>query len=279
MSTKRLDYFFPLYVRDFLTSTIGWTATERGHYMTLLMIQWDRGADDGLPADMPGLERLSQGVGECWDLLEEKFPLCEDGKRRNRRLEEHRAKAEEVHDKRASAAKKGNDSRWGDGDGDRKRIAGRSQTDRKRIANGSPGDRPAIANGSHPQPQPQPQPHTHTPFGRVCVGGEYTREEGEDVQGIWEAFRQAWNETPNTKPWNALGCPSEAIGLVTDPSFVSGYPAALERLSASKFFTDPAALTWFIRNWHRVLAGEFDGRAERRSKPKRSIIDLEEGAA
>jgi hypothetical protein len=119
---------------------------------------------------------------------------------------------------------------------------------------------------------------THTPFGRVCSSETRTHTPTEDIQGIWETFRQAWNGTPNTKPWNALGCPSEAIGLVTDPAFVQGYPAALERLRASKFFTDPAAMTWFLRNWSRVLAGEFDGRSERGEKPKRKIFQLEEGA-
>jgi uncharacterized protein YdaU (DUF1376 family) len=279
MSTKRLDFFFPLYVRDFLTSTIGWTAAERGHYLTLLMVQWDRG-EDGLPADMAGLERISQGVSDCWDLLGEKFPVWEDGKRRNRRLEEHRGKAEQVHEKRSTAAKKGNDTRWGDGDRDRKPIAGRSQTDRTPIANGSPGDHGAIAPRSHPQPQPQP--HTHTPFGRVCVSGEHAHEAGggtEDIQGIWETFRQAWNKTPNTKPWHGLGCPTDAFEVVTDLSFARDYPAALERLGASKFFTDPAALTWFLRNWHRVLAGEFDGRTERAGKPKRKIFSLDEEVA
>ena len=71
----------------------------------------------------------------------------------------------------------------------------------------------------------------------ICsVSGEHAREGGggtADIQGIWETFRQAWNATPNTKPWNALGCPTEAFGLVTDPSFVAGYPAALERLGAA----------------------------------------------
>jgi hypothetical protein len=123
------------------------------------------------------------------------------------------------------------------------------------------------------------QDRTDTPPLRSRVSsGDATRAtaDGGDIQGIWETFRQAWNGTTNTKPWNALGCPSEAIGIVTDPAFVQGYPAALERLRASKFFADPAALTWFLRNWSRVLAGEFDGRTERGVKPKRRIIDLEE---
>jgi uncharacterized protein YdaU (DUF1376 family) len=285
MSNKRLDFFFPLYVRDFITATIGWTAAERGHYMMLLMIQWDRGAEEGLPADMAGLERISQGVSECWDLLGEKFPIWEDGKRRNCRLEEHRAKADEVHERRSTAAKKGNDTRWGDGERDRKPIAGRSQTDRTPIANGSPGDPGAIAPRSHPQPQPQPQGNqdTHRGRGQEANPGDTEAGSAWDIQGTWETFRQAWNQTPNTKPWNALGCPSEAFDLITDPAFQTGYRGALDRLADSKFFDDPAAMTWFLRNWSRVLAGEFDGRKAKGgrggSTGRRKIFQLEESEA
>jgi hypothetical protein len=119
----------------------------------------------------------------------------------------------------------------------------------------------------------------HAPFGRVSSAATNAREGGEDIQGIWETFRQAWNKTPNTKPWHGLGCPTDAFEVVTDMSFARDYPAALERLGASKFFTDPAALTWFLRNWHRVLAGEFDGRIERAGKPKRKIFSLDEEVA
>jgi uncharacterized protein YdaU (DUF1376 family) len=126
----RVDVYLPLYVRDFLTSTIGWTAEERGHYLTLLMIQWDRGA---LPAESADLERLSPGVSECWAVLAEKFPSCEDGTRRNAKLEEHRCRCVEIREKRSQAAKSAASGRWS---GDASRIANASQTHRKRMANG-----------------------------------------------------------------------------------------------------------------------------------------------
>ena len=119
---------------------------------------------------------------------------------------------------------------------------------------------------------------THTPYGRVCSGDTPAKAEGFDAHGTWETFRQAWNATPNTKPYNALGCPSEALGLVLEPAFTDGYTAALERLGQSTFFTDPCSVTWFIRNWSRVLAGEFDGRIQRRGKPKAKAFQLEERA-
>lgn len=125
----RVDVYLPLYVRDFLTSTIGWTAEERGHYLTLLMIQWDRGS---LPAEAEDLERLSPGVRQCWSVLAGKFPVSDDGTRRNAKLEEHRTRCVEIREKRSQAAKSAASGRWS---GDASRIANASQTHSKRIAN------------------------------------------------------------------------------------------------------------------------------------------------
>lgn len=124
----KVDVYLPLYVRDFLTSTIGWTAEERGHYLTLLMIQWDRGS---LPAEANDLERLSPGVCQCWSILAGKFPVCDDGTRRNAKLEEHRCRCVEIREKRSQAAKSAASGRWS---GDASRIANASQTHSKRTA-------------------------------------------------------------------------------------------------------------------------------------------------
>jgi uncharacterized protein YdaU (DUF1376 family) len=127
-SDTKVDVYLPLYVRDFLTSTIGWTAEERGHYLTLLMIQWDRGS---LPAEANDLERLSPGVCQCWSILAGKFPVCEDGARRNAKLEEHRDRCIGIREKRSLAAKSAASSRWS---GDASRIANASQSHSKGIA-------------------------------------------------------------------------------------------------------------------------------------------------
>lgn len=124
----KVDVYMPLYVRDFLTSTIGWTAEERGHYLTLLMLQWDRGS---LPAEINDLERLSPGVCQCWSILAGKFPVCEDGTRQNAKLEEHRRRCVEIREKRSQAAKSAASGRWA---GDASRIANASQTHIKRTA-------------------------------------------------------------------------------------------------------------------------------------------------
>ena len=125
----KVDVYLPLYVRDFLTSTIGWSAEERGHYLTLLMIQWDRGS---LPADQGDLERLSPGVSRCWAMLAGKFPSGDDGLLRNAKLEEHRGRCIGIREKRSQAAQSAASRRWS---GDAPRIANALQTHSKRIAN------------------------------------------------------------------------------------------------------------------------------------------------
>jgi uncharacterized protein YdaU (DUF1376 family) len=140
-SDERVDIYMPLYVRDFLTATIGWTASERGHYLTLLMLQWDR---EGLPADIDALGRLSPGVAEVWGMLQDKFPLEPDGQRRNPRLEEHRGRAVELRRKRSDAGKAAAAARLGS-------INRSSNVDQ------TFNDRSSIVNHP-PSPSPSPSP-------------------------------------------------------------------------------------------------------------------------
>ena len=192
----KVDVYLPLYVRDFLTSTIGWTAEERGHYLTLLMIQWDRGS---LPAEANDLERLSPGVCQCWSVLAGKFPVSEDGTRRNAKLEEHRTRCVEIREKRSQAAKSAASGRWSV---DASRIANAQQTHSKRIANAchptststSTSDSSASPDGEDTQ-QAAPVVATSDPPKRrkrsqpkdsIC----WTVESG--WQGISKEHRQAW---------------------------------------------------------------------------------------
>lgn len=194
----RVDVYLPLYVRDFLTSTIGWTAEERGHYLTLLMIQWDRGC---LPADLADLERLSAGVGKCWSVLSEKFPVCEDGTRRNAKLEEHRCRCVEIREKRSQAAKSAASGRWL---GDASRIANAQQTHSKRIANAchptstststsnagiSPDGEinqpaaPVVATSDPPKRRKRSQPHNAVSW-----------SDSDGWHGISDSDRKTWAE-------------------------------------------------------------------------------------
>ena len=111
---------------------------------------------------------------------------------------------------------------------------------------------------------------------RVSSGDARANPPDGDIQGIWETFRQAFNATPNAEPYNALGCPTAAFDIVTDPAFQTGYRGALDRLAASTFFDRPAPMTWFLRHWDRLLAGEFRERFQDRAKPKRKIFSFDD---
>jgi uncharacterized protein YdaU (DUF1376 family) len=141
---NKVDVYLPLYVRDFLTATIGWSAEERGHYLTLLMIQWDRG---GLPSDLASLERITPGVGEVWAVLADKFPKCEDGNLRNAKLEQHRLRCVEIKQRRSQAGKSAATERWS-ADASRMPNACESHSKRMPIACDTHSNR--TANVCHP---------------------------------------------------------------------------------------------------------------------------------
>jgi uncharacterized protein YdaU (DUF1376 family) len=100
--------FFSFYGRDFLAATAGWTAAERGHYLTLLIVQWEQGS---VPGDLERLELVSPGISKAWAVLEDKFPAGADGRRQNLRLEHERARAAERSEKASRSAAR----RWKDG--------------------------------------------------------------------------------------------------------------------------------------------------------------------
>ena len=97
--------WFPFFGRDFLAATIGWTAEERGHYLTLLIVQWEQGS---LPDDTKRLELISPGLKGSWKTVSEKFPVWKDGRRRNTRLEHERSKSHE----RSERARQSASQRW-----------------------------------------------------------------------------------------------------------------------------------------------------------------------
>ena len=189
MARQTVDHYIPFFGRDFYASTAMWTAEEVGHYMRLLIIQWDAGS---LPSDLARLELVSPGVGKVWDLLVEKFPLGEDGLRRNHRMEEHRIKASELQAARSEAGKIGNEKRWAD----RKAIANGSQTDRKAIAKRSQTVSQTVSQKHrlhphphlHPQiqtpsPSPKKKTHTHTPPAATIFGSQDGRQ--TSGRGLW----------------------------------------------------------------------------------------------
>lgn len=99
----------PWYPSSFYASTRTWPFIARAVYRELLDVQWDAG---GLPADPEAL-RTMVGVTQAkwrvaWPLVKQKFELDQDGQLRNQRLEEHRAYALKLTERRRDAANK----RW-----------------------------------------------------------------------------------------------------------------------------------------------------------------------
>lgn len=104
----------PWFPSDFHGSTRGWPLIPRAIYRELLDASWDVG---GLPNDENILRRM---VGATppewragWPTVLEKFVVCDDGKLRNLKLEEHREKAIELWRRRSGGARKTNRQRWG----------------------------------------------------------------------------------------------------------------------------------------------------------------------
>lgn len=115
MSTRpsKPEAFMPLFVGDFLASTAEWAGEDKGLYLLLLSLQWSVGS---LPADAKALRRMAgyepRSWACSWAVISHKFPVCEDGRRRNQRLEIHRDYAQEQHRKRVAAGQKGAEVRY-----------------------------------------------------------------------------------------------------------------------------------------------------------------------
>jgi uncharacterized protein YdaU (DUF1376 family) len=99
----------PFWGTDFMAATLGWSASERGAYMILLWAAWE---GDGLPGEPERLFRIDPDIRAAWHLLEDKFPLHTDGKRRNQRQERERAEMREQGKRNADKAKRAAAARW-----------------------------------------------------------------------------------------------------------------------------------------------------------------------
>jgi uncharacterized protein YdaU (DUF1376 family) len=266
--SERVDFFLPLYVRDFLTSTFGWTAEERGHYMVLLMLSWDRG---GLPEDLASLERLSPGVTSCWGLLEGKFPVCDDGVRRNQRLEEHREKALKARLKRAEAGRKG---------GKRKALALLQQSSSN-----------ATAKPKQPEPEPEPTSSFQEEVGKQQqTPATPTGKSSSVTDAAWQMLRERWNAGSGAK-WRSRRPPPEAVRAMGDDSWLEVALAAIDHLPKCKYFNAPVDLPLFCRPGFvdkvvghaydvkhgkgddKPTASEVADRWERRSRERNPVVD------
>lgn len=262
----RVDVYMPLYVRDFLTSTFGWSAEERGHYLTLLMVAWDRGF---LPAELEQLERLSPGVGQVWDMLSDKFPVCEDGLRRNARLEKHRERCVDLKEKRVEAAKRAAAAKAAAAAA----RANAEQTQSNREANAEQSLSNREAKNNHPTSTSTSTPtstsslreeintHTHTADADFRQPGWAAEE--------WQRFIASWNVTERAEPWRPLTAPDSWVDLAASPGWLEKARQAIARLPQCEWFDRPLAVTQFFKHVDRILAGEFDNAKQQDSRTKR----------
>lgn len=95
----KADYYFPLYYKRLLTSTIGWKDDEFGAYVRLLIHQFDNGA---IPSEMNELKRISPSIQKHWPLIKKKFKDNGNGGLVNEVMNDVRIEA----DKKSERAKK-----------------------------------------------------------------------------------------------------------------------------------------------------------------------------
>jgi uncharacterized protein YdaU (DUF1376 family) len=110
---SRLPYFrwFP---DDYAGSVRGWSLLEKGGYREALDAQWSQ---DGLPANPDEVRRIIGATPaefrRIWARIESKFPIAEDGRRRNPRLEQERERVKRVSVVRAELGRLGAAKRYG----------------------------------------------------------------------------------------------------------------------------------------------------------------------
>jgi uncharacterized protein YdaU (DUF1376 family) len=71
------DYYFPLYYKRLLTSTIGWKDDEFGAYIRLLIHQFDN--NNSIPDDLEELALIAPSVKKNWKRLQKKFKKNDAG--------------------------------------------------------------------------------------------------------------------------------------------------------------------------------------------------------
>ena len=237
MAGDKVDSFLPLFGRDFIAATIGWTAEERGHYVVLLITQWEQGC---ISADPARLELASPGLGKCWELLGDKFPICADGVRRNQRLEEHREKATSLAAVRKSKAEAAARARW-DASEDAPSNAPSNATS---ISQAMPQQCP-------PSPSPSPSPSSNSslcsevatsvpPKRRTRTQPTASVSWSADAgwQGITDEDRQEWRTA-----YPACDLTAE---LAKAASWLKGNPAKAHRSNWRRFL-----VAWLTRSQDR----------------------------
>jgi uncharacterized protein YdaU (DUF1376 family) len=138
--------YMEFYPRDYLSSSTvrDMPLVARAIYVELLMHQWE---DECLPNNPARLMQRVNATKEEWALFEEffdeKFPVCEDGMRRNRRVDADRKETARKIEANKVAGAMGAKKRW---HGKAKDELGSNDSDPI-----TPPNSPAIATPSKPQ--------------------------------------------------------------------------------------------------------------------------------
>ena len=245
--------WFPMFGRDFLAATCGWTAEERGHYVTLLIVQWEQG---GLPDDVKRLELISPGISRVWEALEDKFPKSTGGKRKNRRLEHERHLSHE----RSERARQSASARWAskaaaDAPEMPERCSEQCDSTCDRICDRTCSS-DASMSMSYSPPTPPPPP--------------------ADFQGEWGRLRDAWNAHWGEKrQWQSSEPPAEALDRLAEPGWLDDALKAIPAIKAGActgFKTPPTLRQFCGRDGKgsfvaRLLGGEFTDDQRRTRQP------------
>ena len=240
-----MSSWFPFFGRDFLTATSGWTAEERGHYMTLLIVQWEQG---GLPDDATRLELISPGLAGCWVVVQEKFPKWKDGKRRNIRLEHERSKSHERSERARQSASK----RWESG----------------------------VSDGDLAEPEKPPDMPTHMPeqCERICLSNaQADAPMSMSMKGTsssarakdWPALREAWNAGCGVR-WRSSRPSDTVMAALSEDGWMATAMQAIGHLPKCLYFDDPVTLNQFCKPGFvdEVLGGKWNNRKRRKHESK-----------
>lgn len=95
------DPAFLFYANDWIGGTMGMTLEEKGAYIELLILQFNRGH---MTSHMIG-QILGQNHGQLWDTLKDKFIQDENGLFFNKRLDEEKTKRQKYSESRRNNIK------------------------------------------------------------------------------------------------------------------------------------------------------------------------------
>jgi uncharacterized protein YdaU (DUF1376 family) len=162
------------------------TKVERCDYLDLLVFQW---TEQAIPADLDTVARILgyRKASQIPAAVLEKFPIGEDGRRRNGRLEVIRSEQRARIAKRREGASKTNVKRWGE------RVAGESLSDRsatpERLASDVVSESPPPTTHHPPPTERESQRGRPTLAGALSQSGQagVTEQEAED----WWHAREA----------------------------------------------------------------------------------------